>query len=83
MKCTDIEYIRAVNGRSISSIKMRKRPVYAKENVRKDKKKHELWNKFPKISKTPIAKTYLAKLAYSLRDFNNPYLEIGSKKLHF
>ena len=38
-----------------------KKPVYTRGNVLKDTKKHELRKKFPKISKTQIAKTYLAK----------------------
>ena len=38
-----------------------KNPDYTRGNVRKDKKKHELRKKFTKISKTQIAKTYLAK----------------------
>ena len=55
--CADIVYIRAMNGGCTSSIKMEKKPVYTRGNVRKDTKKHELRKKFLKISKTQIAKT--------------------------
>ena len=37
-ECADIVYIRAMNGRCTSSIKMKKKPVYTKGNVRKDRK---------------------------------------------
>ena len=50
--------------------------------MRKDTKKQKLRKRFPKISKTHIAKTYLAKLTLSLRDFNNPYLENDLEDLH-
>ena len=45
-------------------------------------KKHELRKKYPKISKTQIAKTHLSKLTLSLHELNNPYLEIDLENLH-
>ena len=79
LKYNDIDCIRAINGRSISSIKMKKRPVYAKGNVRKDTKKHKLWKKRSKTSKNPIGKYYLAKLATSLQGCKTPYVDISWK----
>ena len=54
----------------------KKKPVYTKGNVGKDTKKDEKKNflKFTKISKTQIAKTYLAKITSAVWHFNNPYL---------
>ena len=69
LECADIGYIRAMNERSTSSIKMKKNLFTLNEMCEKIQKSI----KFPKISKSQISKTYLAKLASSLRDFNNNY----------
>ena len=72
-----------MNGRSTSSTQMKKNPVYTKVNVGKDTKKHEkIFLKFAKISKSQIAKTYLAKITSALWDFNNPYLENDLENFH-
>ena len=84
LECADIDYVRAMKGRSTSSIKMKKKKksVYTKGSVWKDTRKHELQKKFLKISKTEIAETYLSKLTSYLRDFKNPYLEDDLANLH-
>ena len=61
LECADIVYIKAMNGRCTSSIQMKKILITLEEMCEKTKKKHELRKKFTKISKTQIAKTYLAK----------------------
>ena len=80
--CTDIGYIRAMNGWSTSSTKMKKHLFTLTEMCENIQKKHELRKKFPKISKTHIAKTYLTELTSSLQEFNNHYLENDLENLH-
>ena len=83
LECADIDYIRAMKGRSYFIYKNeKKKSVYTKGSVWKDTRKHELQKKFPKISKTEIAETYLSKLTSYLRDFKNPYLEDDLANLH-
>ena len=48
LECADIGYIRAMNERSTSSIKMKKKLVYTKRNVREDTKKHKISKNFKK-----------------------------------
>ena len=59
LECADIGYIRATNGWSTSSIKIKKDPITLKEMCEQIQKS---MNCGIKISKTQIAKTYLAKL---------------------
>ena len=50
------------------------------EKIQKSMKK--IFLKFAKISKSQIAKTYLAKITSALWDFNNPYLENDLENFH-
>ena len=81
LECSDIVYIRTMNGRYTSSIKMKKNMFNVEEMCEKIQKSINCGKNFRKFQKLKLQKPISLNTS-SLRDFNNPYLEDDLANLH-
>ena len=81
LECSDIVYIRAMNGRYTSSIKMKKNLFKLEEMCEKMQKSINCGKNLRKFQKLKLQKPISLNTS-SLRDLNNPYLEDDLANLH-
>ena len=81
LECGDSVYIRAMDGRCTSSIKIKEKLFTPEEMCEKMQKSMNCGKNFQKFQKLKLQKLILRN-ASSLRDFSNPYLEDDLANLH-